>query len=299
MTQQIFCGNATSVLQSNQIQQKVDLTFLDPPFNQNKDYACHDDDLPLEQYWEVMKSVCHSIYQLTNEGGAIYFMQREKNAGFVFQTLLETGWKFQNMIIWKKRTSAVPVKGCYGKSYQILVYATKGEKAKTFNRLRIDPPLPNHYKHQRNNGIFVTDIWDDIRELTSGYFAGDEAIRTAMGERFHKQQAPLALLLRIILTSSQVGDILLDPFAGTGTTAVVALQTQRNSINIEIDSNNVECIKNRLSSLREADLIAKYYKDYICTGNLSEIWGNYQENESKDTAKKDRIYQANLLDLLK
>jgi tRNA G10 N-methylase Trm11 len=83
----------------------------------------------------------------------------------------------------------------------------------------------------------------------------------------------LALLLRIILTSTKVGDTVLDPFAGTGTTPVVSLQTQRNSISIEIDPANIDCIKSRLTNLREADVIQKYYRDYVCTANLPEIWG--------------------------
>jgi DNA modification methylase len=168
----------------------------------------------------------------------------------------------------------VPVKGKYSKQYQIIVYATKGEKAKTFHRLRINPKLPANYKMRRENGIFVTDVWDDIRELTSGYFAGSEAIRLENGTRFHKQQAPLALLLRIILTSTKVGDVVLDPFAGTGTTSSVALQIQRDSVAIEIDPSNVSCIQNRLTSCSDANIIQKYYQDYIYTDDLSRIWGN-------------------------
>jgi DNA modification methylase len=184
------------------------------------------------------------------------------------------------LIIWKKKTSAVPIASKYGKHYQIIAYATKGEKAKTFNRLRIEPPLPPNYKYQRENGVFLTDVWDDIRELTSGYFAGNEAIRTENGERFHKQQTPLALLIRIILSSSKVGDWILDPFAGTGTTLCVAHQLQRNSIGIEIDPTNAELIKKRLDDIREEDLIQKYYKDYSCTESLSEIWGDECETQS-------------------
>ncbi len=125
--------------------------------------------------------------------------------------------------------------------------------------MRISPPLPANYKY-------------DIRELTSGYFAGDETIRKSKGERFHKQQAPIALLLRIILSSTKPDDVVLDPFAGTGTTQVVAEQLGRKSIGIEIDPDNVQCMKERLNNIREADSIEKYYKDFICTENLDEIW---------------------------
>ncbi len=279
MNYQIINDDCIHAFKQKSIAQKVDLTFLDPPFNQQKDYAFHNDNMDDKAYWEMMKSVCQYTFDLTNPGGAVYFMQREKNAEQVMRVLRETGWVFQNMIIWKKKTSAVPVANKYGKQYQVIIYATKGEKAKSFHRLRIDPELPAGYKLQRENGLFVTDVWDDIRELTSGYFAGNEAIRTDEGERFHKQQAPLSLLLRIILSSSKVGDTIFDPFAGTGTTLIVAHQLQRHAVGIEIDPANAACIKERLSDIRDADLIQKYYKDYICTENLAGIWGDELEIE--------------------
>lgn len=284
MSHEILSGNNINILKK--INHTIDFTFLDPPFNQQKNYALHDDNMPEQEYWNMMKTVCRSVYEITNNGGCVYFMQREKNTEFVLRVLRETGWSFQNLIIWKKRTSAVPVKGKYGKQYQIIAYATKGERAKTFHRLRIDPELPTNYKYQRENGIFVTDVWDDIREMTSGYFAGEEALRTERGERFHKQQSPLALILRMILTSTNIGDTVLDPFAGTGTTSVAALQTQRHSIAIEIDPNNINCIKNRLKHIRNADNIQKYYKDYICTENLPEIWNNEIEIIQKQGISK-------------
>jgi DNA modification methylase len=113
---------------------------------------------------------------------------------------------------------------------------------------------PEH-RQPRKDGVFVTDCWDDIRELTSGYFAGEEALRTETGERFHLQQSPLALLLRIILSSSRVGDRVLDPFAGTGTTGVVAEQLGRHCVLIENASRNVQMIRWRLEVQRPADSI--------------------------------------------
>lgn len=269
----ILTGNCLEILRSKSFSELVDLTFLDPPFNQNKDYSFHDDNLSMEEYWGMMKDVCRETINVTSNGGAIYFMQREKNAEDVLRCLRETGWTLQNLIIWKKKTSAVPVTSKFGKQYQILAYATKGEKARVFNRLRISPPLPANYKVQRENGIYVTDVWDDIRELTSGYFAGDEAIRDKGGERFHKQQSPIALLLRIILSSSQVGDVVFDPFAGTGTTLVTANQVKRHSIGVEIDPKNAKMINKRLEDIRDPDNVEKYYQEYICTENLPKIWG--------------------------
>jgi DNA modification methylase len=270
----LFEGSCLEILESNEISQSVDLTFLDPPFNQNKHYAFHNDKLSSEEYWDMITRVCRGTLDITSDGGAIYFMQREKNTEEVLRCLRETGWTLQNLIIWKKKTSAVPQSFRYGKHYQVIAFATKGTSARLFNKLRIDPPLLETEKYRRPNGMFVTDVWDDIRELTSGYFAGEEPLRTRNGERFHKQQAPIALLLRIILSSTQIGDTVFDPFAGTGTTLLVAHQLERKSIGIDIDPQNVAVIKNRLDRIRDSDTVQKYYQDYRFTENLGNIWGS-------------------------
>jgi len=268
----IIRGDCLKYLSHNRIFEKIDLSFLDPPFNQDKEYTSWNDNLPEEKYWQMMKDVCKGIFEITSDGGAIYFMHREKNTEFILQCLRETGWSFQNLIIWKKKTSAVPCNNKFGKNYQVIAFATKGDKPRIFNRLRISPPLPPNYKYERENGVYLTDVWDDIRELTAGYFAGDEAIRKENGERFHKQQSPIALLLRIILSSTQIGDTVLDPFAGTGTTLVVAKQLGRKSIGIEIDSENVKYIKYRLKEISQSDNVMRSYKEYNYTENLKEIW---------------------------
>jgi len=253
----------------------VHLTFVDPPYRQGKDYRFFDDNQPAEKYWSWLREILSKVYDVTADSGAIYFMQREKNAERVLQVLRKTGWKFQNLIIWKKKTSAVPYV-CFSKQYQIIAYATKGNKPRVFNKLRIDLPLLPEYKYGRENGIYITDVWDDIRELTSGYFAGDEAIRDNKGERVHKQQSPVALLLRIILSSTLQGDTVLDPLAGTGTTLVVAKQLGRNSVGIEIDPEYVKIIEKRLKFPRSSDSVSKYYDYYRFTPNLKEIWaGEY------------------------
>ncbi|NUQ06879.1 MAG: site-specific DNA-methyltransferase [Anaerolineae bacterium] len=282
MKAQVFAGDCADFLTSQPEPRTLDLTFLDPPFNQAKAYEHHDDDMPEAAYWAWMARICRLIHERTSQGGAIYFMQREKNAEQVLSCLRETGWTLQNLIIWKKLTSAVPSTVRYGKAYQIIAYATKGARPRVFHRLRINPPLPANYRFERKNGMFVTDIWDDIRELTSGYFAGDEAIRRANGERAHKQQAPIALLLRILLTSTRPGDAIFDPFAGTGTTLIVGQQLGRAAYGVEIDPANVALIQDRLDTLRAADSLAPYQQDYAFTENLNAIWGAAVTNGHHD-----------------
>jgi len=250
----------------------IDLSFLDPPFNQGKEYRHFNDCMPDRLYWEWMTSVCSMIFEKSTTGASIYFMQREKNTENTLNALKRTGWSLQNLIIWKKLTSAVPSSYRLGKQYQIIVFATKGPRPRVFNRLRIDAPLPPNYKSEREKGVYLTDIWDDIREMTSGYLAGDEAIRINGSERFHKQQSPIHLLLRILLCSSKPGDNILDPFAGTGTTLVVAEQLNRRSLGIEIDPANVDLIGKRVVTIRKADELTRYRKYYQYTESLSSIW---------------------------
>ena len=252
------------------------LTFLDPPFNQGKSYRRHDDKQDEAVYWQWMRDILASVRDATAPGGWVYFMQREKNTEPVLRALRESGWQTRNLIIWKKMTSAVPCSRKFGLSYQIIAAAVNGKSPRLFHRLRIQPPpKPNHKAPPPPRGVYVTDIWDDIREMTSGYFAGPEALRSETGERFHKQQAPLALLGRIILSSTNPGDIVFDPFAGTGTTLIAAALLHRRGIGVELDPVNVNCIRERASNPREADrkAIAKLQNIHSLTEDFPAIWG--------------------------
>ena len=268
----VFRGDCLEYLSRDFIEEDIHLTFLDPPYLQGKEYRFFDDKQPAVKYWSWMKEILRRTYDLTADGGAVYFMQREKNAEEVLKVVRDTGWTFQNLIVWKKKTSAVPGRFRFGKQYQIIVFGTKGKKPRIFNRLRVDLPLLPKHKYRRKDGVYLTDIWDDIRELTSGYFAGDEAIRDGEGNRIHKQQSPVTLVLRIVLSSTMPGDTVLDPLAGSGTTLVVANQLERKSIGMEIDPNYVELMKKRLKFLSPSDNVFGEYEYYRYTSNLRKIW---------------------------
>lgn len=299
MINEVIKGDCEEILLSlkdKQFFKGIHLTFLDPPFNQGKKYNSHMDNMPEEEYWKWMERVIKKIYVLTVDGGAIYFMQREKNSEYVLRTLRKTGWRFQNLIIWNKLTSAIPSKIRFSKKYQIIAFCTRGDKPLTFNNLRYEPPLLAMHEYERETGMYLTDIWEDIRELTSGYFAGGEAIRTKNnkiftkdGERFHKQQSPIELLIRIILSSSNIGDFVLDPFAGTGVTGIVAKQLKRNSISIEIDPLNVDAIEKRLQLMRDDDDINRFFSSYIYSENLDKIW--FDDKKTIDTKLENYYFK--------
>ncbi len=272
MTHNLYLGDCAQFLERDADKEPpFDFTFLDPPFNQGKDYREHNDRLDNGEYWDWMREICRMTLERSSDGAAMYFMQREKNTEFLLQVLRESGWDFHNLIVWRKKTSAIPSQVRYGKAYQVIAYATKGRSPRVFNRLRIDPPLPNGYV-PRERGMFVTDVWDDIRELTSGYYASDEALRDNSGERVHKQQSPVALLLRMLLSSTNPGDCVFDPFSGTGTTLVVASQLARYGVGVEKDEVNFNCIQERLQHIRAADSAERYRDEYAHTEALNQIW---------------------------
>lgn len=266
---QIVTGDCLEWMRSSDV--SVDMCFLDPPFNQGRDYREHDDSMPQDIYWSWIADTLSEIKAISSDGAAIWFMQREKNTHNVMQCLEKTGWLFRNLVIWKKKASPVFVKKGLSKHYQILAYATNGNP-RCFNHVRIDAELPAHYKYPREKGLFLTDIWDDIREMSAGYFAASEQLKKPDGHRFHMQQMPIHLALRTMLISTKPGDTILDPFAGTGTTLIAAQQIGRHSIGIDKDIVNTDKIKERSASIRDADRVSQFYSYYKHTDNLSDIF---------------------------
>ena len=109
----------------------------------------------------------------------MYFMQPEKSTEHVLRILCESGRHYQDLNVCRKKMSAVPSTIRVGKSNQVIAIATRGYRARTFSRLWTAPPVPQG-DNPRDNGLFVTDVWDDIHELTSEYFAGERSCVSAM-----------------------------------------------------------------------------------------------------------------------
>jgi DNA modification methylase len=269
----VLNGDCTELIKDIQ-DESISLTYFDPPFNLGKrEYVVYNDRLEDNEYWEWIESILTDVYRATKDGGSIYFMQRESNVDRVLQSLRNSGWTFQNLIIWRKKSAPVMQKNRYSKKYQVIAYFTKGKENVTFNTVRIHRDLPENYKVLNYKGFVLTDIWEDIRELSSGFYAGKEAIRDEKGDKiFYGIQSPIALLLRILLVSSFPGDVVLDPFAGLGTSLVVAKQLKRKYIGIELYDRNYEIIKKRLKNIRSEDDILKYYSDYVTTASIESIW---------------------------
>lgn len=133
----------------------------------------------------------------------------------------DLGFWILNDIIWVKTNPMPNFKGTrFNNAHETLIWAAKEKNAKqTF-----------HYKSMK--------IMNDNKQMRSDWYLpiciGNERLKNN-GKKVHSTQKPESLLYRIILSSSNVGDLVLDPFMGTGTTAAVAKKLRRNYIGFEID----------------------------------------------------------------
>ena len=146
------------------------------------------------------------------------------------------GFWILNDVVWSK-PNAVPNFGGtrFQNSHETLLWCTKSKNAKyTFN-----------YKTMKhlNNDKQEKSVWN------IGICIGNERLKDENGQKVHSTQKPEKLLYNVIISSSKPGDLVLDPFFGTGTTGAVAKSTGRNYIGVEMDENYIKYAQNRIDKI--------------------------------------------------
>lgn len=218
----------------------VDLVFADPPFNIGIKYDKYNDNLSYDEYYKWSENWIMETYRILKKDGSIYIAIGDEFAAEINIILKHTGFYFRNWIIWYY-TFGQNQKKKFNRAHTHILYFTKSKDKFKFNAedIRIPSARQIIYNDKRANpkGKVPDDVWEFSR--VCGTF------KERIGE--HPCQMPESLLERIIRTSSDVGDIVLDPFGGTGTTAVVAKGLKRNYITIEISEKYYNVILKRLS----------------------------------------------------
>jgi site-specific DNA-methyltransferase (adenine-specific) len=169
-------------------------------------------------------------------------MQCIYTIGGIMQKL---GFWFINDVIWRKKNPTPNFKGTrLNNSHETLIWATKDEKSKyTFNyktAKEINTDKPDKKDFDKGVRKQLGSVWE------IGICQGSERIKNKDGKKLHSTQKPEELLYRIIVVSSKQGDIVLDPFGGTMTTAVVAKKTGRKYIMIEKEKEYCDYGKQRV-----------------------------------------------------
>lgn len=219
----------------------IDMIFADPPYKlSNGGITCKSGQMVCVDKgdWDksegfiedhkFTKKWLKSCDRVLKDEGTIWISGTYHNIHSVAFVLLEMGYYIINEISWFK-PNAAPNMGCrcFTASHEVLIWAKKRKSAKhTFNYEAMK---------EMNEGKQMRSVWTisttPKREKTSGY---------------HPTQKPLELLNRCILAASKPGDIILDPFCGSGTTGVAAVKNNRRFIGIDIEEQYCELTQKRI-----------------------------------------------------
>lgn len=229
---QLFNGDSVELMKSID-SNSVDLIFADPPFNIGKEYESKiDDKLDKESYLRWTEKWLSECVRILKPGGSFFIWNLPKwnifTANYLGQYLTMRHWISVDM------KYGLPISGKLYPAHYSLLYYVKGEKPGTFNNERI--PLDvcktcghelkdyGGYKSKMNpNGVNLSDVWNDIYP-----------VRHSKYKTRGSNELPLKLLDRIISIASEPGDLIFDPFGGSGTTYIVAEILKRNWIGCEI-----------------------------------------------------------------
>ncbi len=228
----------------------IDLIFADPPYNlqlqqqlwrPNSTLVDAVDDAwdqfsDVPAYDEFSRRWLSACRRALKEDGTIWVIGSYHNIFRVGAIMQDLGFWFLNDVIWIKTNPMPNFRGVrFTNAHETLIWASKTKGARyTFN---------HHAMKSVNDGLQMRSDW--LLPICSGA----ERIKEN-GKKAHSTQKPEALLYRLILASSNPGDVVLDPFFGSGTTGAVALKLHRHWIGIEQDENYVRIAQQRLDQIR-------------------------------------------------
>ncbi|MBU4332487.1 site-specific DNA-methyltransferase [Patescibacteria group bacterium] len=235
----------------------IALVFADPPYNLsgkglkwkgNKtggDWYMVDekwDKMPEKEYFEFTKKWIKACHRVLKEGGSIYISCTYHNIGEILVALKALGFNVNNIITWQK-TNAMPnmTRRVFTHSTEFIVWAVKGKRW-TFNYQDLKKANPE--KQKDGSLKQMRDVWP------LPLVQGKERLRCKNGRAIHPTQKPEEMLKRIILASSNKGDIVLDPFLGSGTTAFVAKKLGRKWIGVEKEKSYLMAAEQRIFSIK-------------------------------------------------
>jgi len=236
----IYCGDTLKVMRKWP-DDAVDLVFADPPYNIGYVYDKYKDDLPDDQYVGWCRDWMSECTRLLKDSGSFYIAIGDDFAAQLRLVGKDLGLHLRNWIIWRY-TFGQHMRYKFGRAHTHILYFTKHPKKLTFNDHLLRFPSARHTEYQdlRANprGRLPDDVWDEFPRVCGTFKERDG---------FHGCQLPEALLTRIIMASSNPGEVVLDPLVGAGTTAVAAKRLGRKYVGIDISKEYVERARERLS----------------------------------------------------
>jgi site-specific DNA-methyltransferase (adenine-specific) len=242
----------------------ADMTFADPPFNLKKKYATCNDNLQALDYLGWCRKWLSEMVRVTKPSGSIFVHNIPRWLTY-FAAYLNEIAHFKHWIAWDAPT--MPMGKSLQPAHYGVLFFTKELKGAKIYELRYPHKRDRKYGHLCKDyggkknllhpfGPLVSDVWTDIHR-----------IKHSAKRDQHPCQLPIHLLERLILMTTDEGDIVLDPFAGTGTTAIAARRLGRKYIGFEMDADYVAIAENKLKT----DYYHSKIGDYFASFYLGEV----------------------------
>lgn len=252
MFDKIINGDSLKVLKTID-SESVDLVFADPPYNlqlQTKNLSRPDDSIvdavndswdsfdSYEQYDNFCKEWLIECRRVLKKNGAIWVIGSYHNIFRLGTILQDLGYWIMNDVIWVKNNPMPNFRGTrLTNAHETLIWAGRDKSSK---------PTFNYQSMKAFN--------DDVQLRSDWNFPicnGSERLKDDDGKKLHSTQKPETLLHRVILNSTKPGDIVLDPFSGSGTTCAVAKKLGRKFIGIEQDEKYYKYSLKRIQSVKK------------------------------------------------
>ena len=232
----------------------VDLIFADPPYNLQLKGDLHRPDQSkvdaVDDHWDQFGSFAAydkftrewlgAARHVLSDNGAIWVIGSYHNIFRVGSILQDLGFWILNDVVWRKSNPMPNFKGRrFTNAHETLIWAGKNQETKyTFN-----------YEAMKalNDELQMRSDW------TLPICTGHERIKGADGQKAHSTQKPESLLHRVIVSSTKPGDVILDPFFGSGTTGAVAKRLGRRFIGIEREKTYADVARARIAEVIPAD----------------------------------------------
>ncbi len=272
----ILTGNCIELMNSLP-EASVDMIFADPPYNLQLSGELHRPDNSrvdgVDDAWDQFSSFkdydsfthawLNAARRLLKPDGALWVIGSYHNIFRVGTALQDIGYWILNDVIWRKANPMPNFKGKrFTNAHETLIWCAKDAKGRpTFN-----------YEAMK--------AFNDDVQMRSDWFipicSGNERLKDEAGEKTHPTQKPEALLTRVMMASTKPGDVVLDPFFGTGTTGAVAKQFGRHFIGLEQDMSYIAAAEKRIAGVQpihDEDLLkitAKREETRIPFGTLLE-----------------------------
>ena len=232
----------------------VDLIFADPPYNLQLKGELHRPDNSrvdaVDDHWDQFSSFAaydsftrawlKAAKRLLKPNGALWVIGSYHNIFRVGAALQDEGFWLLNDVVWRKSNPMPNFRGKrFTNAHETMIWASKSEGAKyTFNYEALKA---------LNEGIQMRSDW--VLPICSG----GERLKDDNGDKAHPTQKPEALLHRVLVGCTRPGDVVLDPFFGTGTTGAVAKMLGRDWIGIEREETYRAVAQARLDGIRKFD----------------------------------------------